>query len=416
MGNTIIEKIFASHTQDEVKPGNVIWLNIDVRTARDFGGPKVVKNLETYFDEPLVADPSKTFFTFDTNAPAKTIAYATNQHICRLFARRHGIKIFDVDRGIGSHVMIEEGIIRPGMTLVGTDSHLNIMGSIGAFGQGMGDVDIAFAFKTGKVWFEVPHTVKINLKGTFNYPTTPKDLVLFLVGHFTAKGLLGLAAELYGEAVDNLNLSGRITVASMGTEMGAISLFIPPNEKILKDLQQFAKKQSVTPVYADSDAEYLKEYEIDVTDLPPMVALPYSPDNVKPVDEVKDVKIDSVFVGSCTNGRIEDMRAVAEILKDNKVADGVMLRIVPATREVWGQMLREGLMDIMFKAGAIISNPGCGGCAEGQIGMTGENEIQLSTSNRNFKGKQGKGQTYLVSPAVAAASAVAGYLISPSKL
>ena len=280
----------------------------------------------------------------------------------------------------------------------------------------MGDVDIAFAFKTGKVWFEVPHTVKINLKGTFEYPTSPKDLILFLVGHFTAKGLLGLAAELYGKAVDNLSLSGRITVASMGTEMGAISLFIPPNEPILEELSLMAKGRPINPVFADSDAEYLREYEIDVTDLPPMVALPYTPDNVKPVDEVKDVKIDSVFVGSCTNGRIEDMRAVANILKDHKVADGVMLRIVPATREVWGQMLKEGLIDIMFKAGAIISNPGCGGCAEGQIGMTGENEVQLSTSNRNFKGKQGKGQTYLVSPAVAAASAVAGYLISPSKL
>ncbi len=412
MGKTIIEKIFAAHTSDDVRPGSIIWLDLDVRSARDFGGANVVGNLEREYPGEDVADPKKSFFTFDCNVPANTIGYANNQHICRMYARKHDIQVYDVDAGIGSHIMIETGRCLPGATVVGTDSHLNILGAIGAFGQGMGDQDIAFAFRSGRTWFEVPETIKVEVKGTYSWPATAKDLTLHIVGTLGAKGLLGCAAEFYGPAIEALNLAERITLASMVTEMGGIIGFIPPSGEILDYCRERANLSNVQSISADPDALYLRTVEIDVMGLKPMIAQPSKPDNVVPVDSVGDVKVDSVFIGSCTNGRFEDMRMVADILRGKKVAPGVMLRIVPATREVWTQMLESGVMQDLSAAGAIISNQGCGGCASGQIGMTGKGEVQVSTGNRNFAGKQGEGNTYLASPVTAAASALAGRIVS----
>jgi len=382
-------------------PGDIVWLSLDYRTARDFGGASVVKHLRQHFPERPVADVSRTFFTFDCNAPANTIGYADNQHTCRLFAREHGIKVYDVDAGIGSHVLIESGLIRPGTTAVGTDSHYNILGAVGAFGQGMGDSDIAFAFAHGKTWFEVPPSVKLTLTGMPAASASAKDVALHVVGTLGASGLLGEVAEVYGDWVEHADLSGRITLASMGTEMGAISLLIPGNGPAFS---------------ADPDARYVREVEIDLAGLPPMVALPGHPEDVHPVRDVvakRRVAIDSVFIGSCTNGRIEDLRMAADILRGRRVKDTVMLRVVPATKQVWMQALAEGLVQVFMEAGGLVSNCGCGGCASGQIGITGKGEVQLSTSNRNFAGKQGAGDTYLCSPAVAAASALAGKLMEP---
>lgn len=412
MGKTVIEKILSAHTGRDVSAGDIIWMDIDVRTARDFGGANVVNNFRSHFPGEKVADPEKTLFTFDCVVPANTIAYANNQHICRMFAREQGIKVYDVDSGIGSHVLIEKGYALPGTTVVGTDSHLNILGAVGCFGQGMGDTDIAFAFRTGKTWFEVPPTIKIDIKGRFDFPTTAKDLILYLLKNMGASGALGMAVELYGEAVDGLSLAERITVASMATEMGAISIFISPNEEILNYCKQRSGKQSLEVVVADADAQYIKQLEFDVQGLKPQVALPPSPTKVCDVSDLIDTRIDSVFIGSCTNGRFEDFQCVAEIVKGKKVAPWVMAKIVPATREVYGRMLEEGLLEIFYHSGFIVSNPGCGGCASGQIGMTGKGEVQVSTSNRNFEGKQGAGLTYLVSPATAAASSIAGRIVS----
>lgn len=412
MGKTILEKIFSAHSPDEVRPDAIIWLDLDLRSARDFGGANVVGNLEREYPGEGVADPARTAFTFDCNVPANTIGYANNQHICRLYARKHGIPVFDVDAGIGSHVMIEKGLVVPGSTAVGTDSHLNILGAVGAFGQGMGDQDIAVAFRAGRTWFEVPETVKVVVKGTYRRPTSAKDLTLFIAGRLGAKGLLGCAAEFYGEAIDALDLAGRITLASMVTEMGGIIGFIPPDAAVLAYCRERSGKD-VQPVYADADARYCRVVEIDVEGLVPQIACPPKPDKVVPVAEAGDVKVDSVFIGSCTNGRIEDMRVVAGMLRGRKVAPGVMLRVVPATQEVWMQMLREGLIETLVEAGAIVSNQGCGGCAAGQIGMTGKGEVQISTGNRNFAGKQGDGFTYLASPATAAAAALTGRITVP---
>lgn len=412
MAKTIIEKIIANHTKDEVKPGNIVWMDLDVRSARDFGGANVVKNFEKEFPGETVENPAKTFFTFDCQAPANTIPYATNQQICRRFANKHNIKVYDVDAGIGSHVLIDEGVAVPRGTVVGTDSHLNIMGAIGCFGQGMGDQDITFAFRTGKTWFEVPETIKINIKGKLKYPATPKDLILYILKNMGPSGVLGYSVEVYGQAIENLSLDGRITLSSMATEMGGIALFITPSDEILNALKSKGAKK-VVKVEADRDANYSSTIDIDVEKLKPQASLPGNPANVTDVGDLKNISVDSVFIGSCTNGRMEDMEVVAKIVKGKKVKPNVMAKIVPATKKIYGELLKKGLIELFYDSGFIISNPGCGGCASGQIGMTGKFEAQLSTSNRNFEGKQGEGDTYLVSPAVAAISALTGKITSP---
>ncbi len=415
MGQTVIQKIIALHSKESPTPGSIVWMDLDVRSARDFGGANVVKNFEAHYPGQAPADPKKTCFTFDCVVPANNIPYANNQHTCRKFARKHGLKVYDVDQGIGSHINIEEGMAIPGATIVGTDSHLNILGAVGAFGQGMGDQDIAFSFRTGKTWFEVPHTMKVKIKGTFSHPVTAKDLTLKMVQVLGSNGALGLAMEYYGPAIDALDLPGRITLASMATEMGAIISFIPPDQATLDWLSKAAGRK-VEGIYADADATYCKEIEVDVSGLEPLVACPYSPENVKRVRDVAGRKVDSVFIGSCTNGRFEDFEIVARFLRGRKIASHVMAKAVPATQKVYAQMLESGVLKTLFDAGFIISHPGCGGCASGQIGMTGKDEIQVSTSNRNFKGKQGDGDTYLASPLVAAASALAGELADPRDL
>ncbi len=414
MGMTLVEKILARHSKYEtVKPGQIIDVFMDVRAARDFGGANVVKNLQ---DSGLsIDDPSRTFFTFDCNPTGSDQKYAVNQQICRIFARDHQIKVYDIDAGVGTHILISEGLAYSGSTAVTTDSHANILGAIGAFGQGMGDQDIAAAWAYGKLWFKVPPSVKITLTGRRPANVTAKDIVLNLMETFGANKLLGYSVEFYGDEVDKLTLDERITIASMGTEMGAIIFLFTPNEEIMKYSQQRIH-HPIDLVKADADAVYDKEFTIDIGGFLPRVSRPGKPHDTVPVDQVKKVKIDSAFIGSCTNGRIEDMRETAKILKGRKVAPGVVLKIVPATDEIWNKCLEEGLIKIFKDSGALVSNAGCAGCAAGQVGQNGANEITISTGNRNFPGKQGKGDMYLASPATAAASAVAGFITTPDDI
>ena len=395
MKKTIIEQIIQSHTQDEAAAGKIVWMDLDIRSARDFGGPNVVKSFEREYGDAAVEDKAKTFFTFDLCVPACSLKYADNQQICREFARKQGIKVFDVDQGIGSHVLIEEGLATAGKTVVGTDSHLNILGAVDCFGQGMGDVDITFAFKTGKTWFEVPETLRVDILGTISSAATAKDLTLYILKRLGTEKAALKAVEFYGEAVKDLSLAGRITLCSMVTEMAGITGFIPK---------------------AATQAEYADEITIDITGLTSQIAAPSSPENVFDVSALKGTKIDSAFIGSCTNGRTEDLAAAAGILKGKKIKEGIMLKVVPATRRVYQELLDQGIIETLFSSGAVISNPGCGGCAEGHIGLTGRGEVQISTGNRNFAGKQGKGQTYLAGPEVVAASCLAGQIIGPEDL
>ena len=413
MGKTIIQKIFENHSSQKAVVGNIIDIEIDARVARDFGGANVVKNLEE--NRLGVDDVSKTFFTFDTNPGGCSQKYAANQHICRLFARKHDIKIYDVDQGIGTHIAIEDGLVTPGGTLISTDSHANILGAVGAFGQGMGDKDIAHAWAHGKIWFKVPPTIKIELKGKPSDSASPKDVVLVMLEKLGANGLLGYATEMYGEYVDSLSLDGRITIASMATEMAGIVLLFPPNDDVL-DFYRDCVGVDVQPVYADDDADYEKTIEIDISNLRPKIARPGHPEDVINVDDAGDVRVDSGIIASCTNGRFEDMQVAAEILKDRKIAPGRVLKIVPATNRIWEECLQEGLIDIFKKAGALIGAAGCAGCAAGQIGQTGEDEVEISTGNRNFTGKQGPGNVYLASPATVAASLVSGKITSSDNI
>lgn len=411
---TIIEKILAKHSnQAVVKPDDIIDVTIDTRAARDFGGANVVKNL---LDNGLtVEDPSKTVFTFDCNPGGSDQKYAANQHLCRQYARENNIRVYDIDSGIGTHQAIDGGLAWPGSTFVSTDSHANIMGAIGCFGQGMGDQDIAAAWAKGYVWFKVPHSVKINFSGKRPANVSAKDIVLNLLGIFGANKLLGTSVEIYGDEADKLTLDERITISSMATEMGAIIIFFTPTPDIIKHFEKITGK-TIELIKADADAVYQQTFDIDISKFVPMVAKPGHPHDDTSVDAVKGTKIDSAFIGSCTNGRMDDLRVAASILKDKKVAPGVVLKVVPATNSVWNQAMDEGLIKIFKEAGAMVSNAGCAGCAAGQVGQNGPQEVTISTGNRNFEGKQGKGFVYLASPAVVAASAVAGYITTPDQI
>jgi len=398
MSKTMIQKIFENHSESEAIVGDIIDVGIDVRVARDFGGANVVKNLEE--NNLSLDDPKKTFFTFDCNPGGCDQKYAANQHICRLFARRNNVEIFDIDKGIGTHIVIDEDIVKPGGTIVSTDSHANILGAYGAFGQGMGDRDIAHAWAHGKVWFKVPSTVKIILKGNPSKSAYPKDVVLKMLQDLGANGLLGFAAEIYGNYVNSLSLDGRITIASMATEMGGIIILFPSKDGAI----------------ADENAKYERTIEIDIDGLEPMISRPGHPEDVTSVKDVSGAKVDSGFIGSCTNGRMDDMRTIAKILKGKKIAPGRILKIVPSTDKIWKKCLDEGLIKIFKDAGALVGSAGCAGCAAGQIGQTGPGEVAVSSGNRNFVGKQGRGDIYLASPATVAASLVAGFVTTEDEI
>ncbi len=411
---TIIEKILANHSKAvTVKPGDILDVEIDARVARDFGGANVVKNIQ---DNALgIADPDRTFFTFDCNPTGSDQKYTANQQFCRVFAREYGIKVYDINRGIGTHLLIEEGLVYPGATAVSTDSHANILGAVGAFGQGMGDKDIAAAWSKGSIWFRVPESVKLTINGKIPEKVSAKDIVLCLLARFGANTFLGKSIELYGEEIENLSLDKRMTIASMATEMGAVTMLIPPNQEVIRYCESRICRK-IDPVLADPDAVYSEVIELQAGDFTPMVSRPGKPHDAIPLDEVRGTRIDSVFIGSCTNGRMEDMRAVAGVLEDHKVADGVVLKIVPCTDRVWNMCLEEGLIEIFKDARALVSNPGCAGCAAGQVGQNGPGEVSVSSGNRNFPGKQGLGEVYLASPEVAAASAVSGIITSPDQI
>ncbi len=413
MGKTIVEKILGQHAGREVSAGDIVDIRIDVRVARDFGGANVVEHLQSR--RLPIHDAHSTYFTFDCNPTGSDQKYATNQQACRMFARDHAVQVFDIDQGIGTHLVVDRGLVRPGDTFVSTDSHANILGAICAFGQGMGDQDIAHAFAHGTVWFKVPPSVRVELRGQPAPDATPKDVILALLRHFGANGLLGAAAEVYGEYVDGLHLAGRITMASMFTEMGAIIGLFPINSAVAEHMRTVTGKDP-TAVTADADASYQATHEVDITGIGPMIARPGHPEDVVPVSEVAGMPIDSALVGSCTNGRLDDMRAAARVLEGRKVAASVVFKVVPSTDAAWRTALDDGLLRDLKRAGALIGNAGCAGCAAGQIGQNGPGEVTVTTGNRNYAGKQGKGDVLLASPETVAASAAAGFVTSAADL
>lgn len=415
VGSTIVEKIIAKSTgREEVFPDERIWVDVDLAVIRDFGGPNVILEYEKNFGDQKVHDPNNIAITFDLHVPAKDEKVAQNQKICRDFARKQGISnLFDVGSGIGQHVLLENGLVNAGDVIVGTDSHMNLLGCANSFSSGVGTTDIVAAWSGGKLWFKVPRTMKITLEGDIKSPTSAKDVILHVLKNVGCEGALYKSVEFSGPTLEDMGLSERITLVSMVTEMSGKAAFTPPHESVMDFLKTRTGKEQ-SPIFPDEDAEYERELEFDVSNLEPQTACPDSPDNVKPVSEVEGEPIDEVFIGSCTNGRYEDLYEAARILKKKKAADGLRLIVLPATSEVARAALDNGLYQIFFDAGAVVPNPSCGLCTTGHPGILAPDEVLLSTSNRNFPGKLGKGgKVYLASPATAAASAINGKITSP---
>jgi 3-isopropylmalate/(R)-2-methylmalate dehydratase large subunit len=415
-GKTIIEKILSDHSGEDPRAGDRVWADLDLAVVRDFGGPNVVLEYEKQLGDRPVWDPQKIAMTFDYQAPAKVVQVANNQRICREFAAKHGIPhIFDVNAGIGQHVLLEHGMVCPGSVIIGTDSHMNLLGAVGSFSTGMGTTDVAAGWATGRLWYRVPETIKVTFRGEYAYPASAKDLTLFLLSQIDTSQTIYKALEFYGEPIDSLTLAGRLTLASMVTEMEGKVGFIVPDQQILDWIGERAGRP-VEAVFADSDASYGEEWEFDVSGLEPLIACPDRPDNVRPVREVAGTPVDEVFIGSCTNGRLEDLQVAADVLErmGGKVAPHVRLIVTPATTEVAMEAVEAGLYETFISAGAMVTNQGCSLCTIGHHGVLAEGDVLVSTGNRNFRGKLGKGsQAYLSGPAVAAATAVKGEISLP---
>lgn len=417
MGMTIVEKIIALHsTYDKVKSGEIVDIQIDLRAARDNGGVNIIKQLR---DNNLsIADPQKTLFTFDCDPALSDPVFADNQHVCREFANEHGIRIFDTHSGIGSHLIVDHGLITPGMIAVSTDSHFNILGAVGALGLIMGEKDITAAFSKGKIWFRVPKSIKINLTGHLPPNFSAKDLALNMISIFGFNKLLGYAVEITGEVLETFSIDARMTLASMASEMGAVTFILKPNQEVI-DYCQVKSGRTFEIIEADANAEYENELNLAVDKFTYMVARSANPFEITPLEKTANTKIDTAYVGTCSNGRIEDLRIVAGILNKRTVAPNIVLKIAPATDDIWKQSLQEGLIDIFKESGAIVLNAGCagcGGCGKNQVSHQSSGETTLTTGNRNFPGRIGRGEIFLASPAVVAASVIAGYITSPDKI
>ncbi|MEM3640383.1 MAG: 3-isopropylmalate dehydratase large subunit, partial [Candidatus Bathyarchaeia archaeon] len=355
----------------------------------------------------------------DHQVPADSTKSAELHKIVRKFAKEQNIPFFyDVGSGGVCHqVMVEKGHVRPGELIVGADSHTCTYGALGAFGAGVGSTEMAAVFATGKIWLKVPETIKFNVYGAFQKFVGAKDLILNIIGQIGADGANYKVMEFDGPVINDMSVSDRLTICNMAVEAGAKTGIINPDEKVIAYIKNRTNKQ-IQLIKSDADANYEKVIELDVSSLEPQVACPSFVDNVKPVSEVEGTPIDQAFIGSCTNGRVEDLRMAAEMIKGKKIKDGVRFIVTPASHEVYLQALREGILETLAEAGACISNPTCGACFGGHIGLLAEGETCISSSNRNFTGRMGspKAKIYLASPATVAASALKGEITDPRRL
>ena len=419
MGMTMTQKILAAHAGlVSVKAGDLIEAKLDIVLGNDVTTPVAIDVFEKAgFDR--VFDKDKIAIVLDHYTPCKDIKSAELCATARNFAKKHNITHFyDVGQvGIEHALLPEKGIVGPGDCIIGADSHTCTYGALGAFSTGVGSTDMAAGMIAGENWFKVPAAIKVNLVGKFNKHVSGKDVILHLIGMIGVDGALYKSIEFAGEGVAELSMDDRFTIANMAIEAGGKNGIFPVDEKTL----DYIKGRFTRPVKiyeADPDAEYEREVTIDLSTLKPTVSLPHLPSNTKTVDEVKGMPIDQVVIGSCTNGRISDMRIAAEILKGRKVADGIRCIVIPATQEVYMQCITEGLTEIFITAGCAVSTPTCGPCLGGHMGCMAAGERAVTTTNRNFVGRMGhvKSEVILASPAVAAASAVAGCVADPNDL
>jgi len=415
---TLAEKILAAHSgKDRVSPGEFINVRVDLVLSNDITAPLAMKEFHR-LGVNKVFDPKKVIMIPDHFCPNKDILSAEQAKTMREFARKYGLLYFEVGRMGIEHVLLpEQGIVLPGEVVVGADSHTCTYGALSIFATGMGSTDIAIAMATGEIWMKVPPAIKFVYHGKLGKWVGGKDLILYTIGNIGVDGALYSVMEFTGEVIHALPMDGRFTMANMAIEAGAKAGIFMVDDKTKRYVKGRASR-SFTVYEPDNDAEYAKVIEYDVTEIEPQVALPHLPSNAKPVSQVKDVKIDQVVIGSCTNGRLDDLRLAAKLLKGRQVNAEVRCIIIPGTQQVYLDALHEGLIEIFIKAGAVVSTPTCGPCLGGYMGVLAAGERCVSTTNRNFIGRMGSPQSevYLANPAVAAASAIAGKIASPGAI
>ena len=419
---TLSEKIFSKAAGKPVKSGKFVIADIDRAMTHDITGPLAVKGFYEIMEqkeEKKVWDPSKIVIIFDHQSPADSLNAAQNHIFMRQFATDQNILNYDIYEGVCHQVMPEKGHVLPGNLIVGSDSHTCAYGSLGAFSTGLGSTDMAAVLATGKLWFKVPETLRFNIEGKLPEHVYSKDLILHLIGDVGAEGARYMAAEFAGETVRNLSISERMTMSNMAIEMGGKAGLIEPDSLTESYLQERIPDFKLDSNWkSDSGADFYQVRGYDVSELEPQVACPHNVDNVKPVTEVVGTKIDQVFVGSCTNGRFEDIKIMMDAMGNDPIAKGVRLIVVPASREEYMKVYRAGYIETLMEKGAIVESPCCGPCMGGSFGRLGDGEVGLSTSNRNFKGRQGSpaSYVYLSSPATAGASAITGEITDPREI
>jgi 3-isopropylmalate/(R)-2-methylmalate dehydratase large subunit len=415
---TLAEKILAAHSaKKKVSPGEFLNVRVDLILANDVTAPIAIREFQR-IGVDRVFDPKKVVMVPDHFVPNKDIASAEQAKLMREFAHEQKILYFEVGQMGIEHVLLpEQGLVLPGDVVIGADSHTCTYGALGAFATGMGSTDIAAAMATGDIWMKVPPTIKFIYHGSLGKWVSGKDLILYTIGDIGVDGALYSVMEFAGEAIDTLSMDGRFTMANMAIEAGAKAGIFGVDNKT----QLYVKSRAKRPylVYEpDEDAEYSQVIEYDVSAIEPQVALPHSPANTKPVSQVGDIEINQAVIGSCTNGRLEDLKIAAQILKGRRIHPGVRCIIIPGSQQVYLDALTEGLIETFIKAGAVVSTPTCGPCLGGHMGVLADDERCISTTNRNFVGRMGstKSEVYLANPAVAAASAITGRIASPDEI
>ncbi len=416
MGMTISEKILAAHAgKDRVEPGEIVMVKVDVNLANELSAALAIDEFLKIKGAERIADPSHAIFVPDHFTPAKDISTAKLVQRVRQFALDQGARWFEVGRaGIEHCVLPQHGIVGPGQVIIGGDSHTTTYGALGAFSTGVGSTDVAVGWAIGETWLRVPPTVKVTYRGRLQPWVRGKDLILYTIGKMTVDGATYMAMEFHGEPLRELPMAGRFTMANMSIEAGAKNGIFHVDE-VTRDYLASVGHTNYTEYRSDPDATYIKEIEFDVSQIEPQVAFPSLPENARPISQVGTVQIDQVVIGTCTNGWIEDMREAAHVLRGHKVDSRVKCIVVPGSQEVQRQMVREGLMEIFMDAECIVSTSTCGPCIGGHMGVLGDHERCVSTTNRNFVGRMGarSAEIYLTNPAVAAASAVAGRITNP---
>ena len=419
MGMTMTQKILAAHAGlSEVKAGQLIEADLDLVLGNDITTPVAINEMQK-MDNQTVFNNEKIALVMDHFIPNKDIKSAQNCKCCREFACRHDItNYFDVgEMGIEHALLPEKGLVVAGGAVIGADSHTCTYGALGAFSTGVGSTDMAAGMVTGKAWFKVPSAIKFELTGKPSRWVSGKDVILHIIGMIGVDGALYKSMEFCGDGIRNLTMDDRFTICNMAIEAGGKNGIFPVDELTEEYMKEHSKRDY--KIYeADADAEYDAVYTIDLSELKPTIAFPHLPENTRTIEEAGEVRIDQSVIGSCTNGRIDDMRIAAGILKGRKVAKGVRCIVIPATQAIYLQCIREGLMEIFVEAGAVVSTPTCGPCLGGYMGILAEGERCISTTNRNFVGRMGHvdSEIYLASPAVAAASAVTGKISCPCEL